>query len=76
MRFCQSAGEGSRLQSMVASVAHPEPLSNALLTAGCAAPARYKCLVRLLDHFPANVAEFCQPAGEHINAFQVAYSIP
>ncbi|KAK9854175.1 hypothetical protein WJX84_004579 [Apatococcus fuscideae] len=36
-------------------------LRQILAQAGVAAPARYKCLVRLLEHHPADVADFCQP---------------
>ncbi|KAK9844925.1 hypothetical protein WJX74_008716 [Apatococcus lobatus] len=38
-------------------------LRQILSQAGNAAPSRHKCLVRLLEHHPSSVPDFCQPAG-------------
>ena len=34
------------------------------VSAGQAVPTRYKCLVRLVEHYPADIADACQATGE------------
>ena len=34
------------------------------VSVGQAVPTRYKCLVRLVEHYPADIADACQATGE------------